>query len=349
MLVLASLFHCLDPVLTVAAGLSGTKSPFMTPLGKEQEAKAAHARFEVRQSDFLTLANAFGAYRAACRERKEQAFCGRHFLGGATLREMSDLKCQYLSLLVDMGLVARPPHFGTRGGGVPSYAALEEFMGSSSSGSSSPGATVKATAGGGGGGGRGVNAEAGNTNLVLAVVAAGLYPHVVHADLSGARPAFYHGPAGKPHSQVYVHRGSVNHGLAALSSPWLVFHEKFHTTRAYVSPTSVVSPYALLLFGGPLHVDHLANRVVIDEWIEFSCPARTAVLFREMRRRLNEVLEDMIQRPLLVGAAAGTAAAAGEAAAAHAAVVGAIIALLRQEEVKAAWVPGGADDPEMKK
>jgi hypothetical protein len=331
MLVLASLFHCLDPVLTVAAGLSGTKSPFLTPLGKEQEARAAHAKFEVRQSDFLTLANAFGAYRAACQERKEHAFCTQHFLGRVTLREMSDLKCQYLSLLVDMGLVARPPHFGTRGGGVPHYGALEEFMGS-------PAATTKTKAGGG------VNAEAGNTNLVLAVVAAGLYPHVVYADLAGARPAYYHGPAGKAGSQVWLHPSSVNHGLPALSSPWLVFHEKFHTTRAYVSPTSVVSPYALLLFGGPLAVDHLGNRVTIDEWIEFSCPARTAVLFKEMRRRLNEVLADMIERPLMVGAASSSAA--GEA---HEAVVDAIIALLRQEEVKAAWLPGGKDDPDKDK
>lgn len=333
MLVLASLFHCLDPVLTIAAGLSGTKSPFLTPLGKEQEARAAHAKFEVRQSDFLTLANAFGAYRAACRERKEAGFCAQHFLGRVTLREMSDLKCQYLSLLIDMGLVARPPHFGTRGGGVPSYGALEEWAGS-------PEATTKTKVGGG------VNAEAGNTNLVLAVVAAGLYPHVVFADTGSSsggngRPSFYHGPAGKPNAQVYLHPSSVNHGLARFSSPWLVFHEKFHTTRAYVSPTSVVSPYALLLFGGPLAVNHLANRAVVDEWIEFSCPARTAVLFREMRRRLNEVLADMIQRPLVVGAATP----AGEA---HEAVVDAIISLLKSEGVKAAWVPGSKDDPEAK-
>jgi HrpA-like RNA helicase len=40
MLVLAALLRCLDPVLTVAAALSGSKSPLLNPLGKEQEARA---------------------------------------------------------------------------------------------------------------------------------------------------------------------------------------------------------------------------------------------------------------------------------------------------------------------
>ncbi|GAB5032483.1 atp-dependent rna helicase dhx29 [Nannochloropsis oceanica] len=329
MLVFAALLQCLDPVLTIAAGLSGTKSPFIAPMGKEAEARAIHAKFEVRQSDFLTMIQAFEAYRAACLKGgagEEHKFCVQHFLGKLTLREIADLKSQYLGLLVDMGLVAKPPHFGTRGGGVASYRALEEFM-------ASPTALRK---------GVGVNAEAQNTNLVLAVVAAGLYPHVAHAVLEPfkKRPSFYHGPAAAPSSPVFLHPSSVNHGLPRFSSPWLVFHEKFHTTRAYIAPTSVVSPYALLLFGGPLVVNHLANRVVIDEWIEFTCPARTAVLFREMRKRLNEVLEVLVAKSLV--------GLTGKDSEQEAAVVDAIVSLLRGEEIKAAWVPGGPDDPDHK-
>ena len=36
-LLIASLFRCLDPALTIAAALS-SKSPFLTPFGKEDEA-----------------------------------------------------------------------------------------------------------------------------------------------------------------------------------------------------------------------------------------------------------------------------------------------------------------------
>lgn len=326
MLVFASLFQCLDPVLTVAAGLSGIKSPFLAPFGKEAEARAMHAKLEVRQSDFLTLVNTFQAYRSACLQggaAEEHKFCSSHFLSKIALREMASLKSQFFGLLVDMQLVRKPPCLGPQGGGTVSYRALEDFM-------AGPEALRK---------GGGVNAEAQNINLVLAVVGAGLYPHVAHAvaDPSKKNPSLYHGPMSAPSSPVYLHPSSVNYGVTYFTSPWLVFHEKFHTTRAYIAPTSVVSPYALLLFGGPLVVDHLNNRVVIDEWIEFTCPARTAVLFREMRKRLDEVLEVLVAKPL-----AGLANVESQK---EGAVVDAIASLLRGEEIKAAWKPGSGDDP----
>ncbi len=43
-LLLAALFKCLDPALTIAATLN-SKSPFVTPFGLEKEADKAKARF----------------------------------------------------------------------------------------------------------------------------------------------------------------------------------------------------------------------------------------------------------------------------------------------------------------
>lgn len=45
-LLIATLFHCLDPALTVAATLN-SKSPFLTPLGLEAEAEKARLSFRV--------------------------------------------------------------------------------------------------------------------------------------------------------------------------------------------------------------------------------------------------------------------------------------------------------------
>ncbi len=45
-LLLAALLHCLDPALTIAATLN-SKSPFITPMGLEQEADRAKATFKV--------------------------------------------------------------------------------------------------------------------------------------------------------------------------------------------------------------------------------------------------------------------------------------------------------------
>ena len=44
-LLMATLFHCLDPALTVAAALS-SKSPFISPFGLEREAEQAKAYFK---------------------------------------------------------------------------------------------------------------------------------------------------------------------------------------------------------------------------------------------------------------------------------------------------------------
>lgn len=81
-LLTASLFRCLDPALTIAATLN-SKSPFLTPFGKEDEAHRQKMSFRTGQhlhlsslyhitdlytenSDFLTLHNAFSSWRTAC-------------------------------------------------------------------------------------------------------------------------------------------------------------------------------------------------------------------------------------------------------------------------------------------
>jgi ATP-dependent RNA helicase DHX29 len=45
LLLIATLFRCLDPALTIAAGLS-SKSPFLNPFGLEEEADRAKATFK---------------------------------------------------------------------------------------------------------------------------------------------------------------------------------------------------------------------------------------------------------------------------------------------------------------
>jgi len=45
-LLMATVFKCLDPALTIAAALS-SKSPFITPFGKEDEAERQKASFRI--------------------------------------------------------------------------------------------------------------------------------------------------------------------------------------------------------------------------------------------------------------------------------------------------------------
>ena len=81
-LLVACVLGCLDPALTIAATLN-SKSPFLTPFGKEDEAHRQKLTFKiglcfvrtlfrpsltnsVENSDFLTLHNAFSSWRRAC-------------------------------------------------------------------------------------------------------------------------------------------------------------------------------------------------------------------------------------------------------------------------------------------
>ncbi|KAG2029093.1 hypothetical protein BDR03DRAFT_1018907 [Suillus americanus] len=86
-LLTAVLFRCLDPALTIAAALS-SKSPFIVPMGMEQEADRAK-----NNSDFLTINNAFSSWRRAS---ENLSF---------NLQQIEELRQQFLDFLVDSSFV----------------------------------------------------------------------------------------------------------------------------------------------------------------------------------------------------------------------------------------------------
>ena len=52
--------------------------------------------------------------------------------------------------------------------------------------------------------------------------------------------------------------------------------------QVYVRDATTISPYALLLFGGALKVDHERRRIVVDDWLSIDAPPRTAVLVKQV-------------------------------------------------------------------
>ena len=51
--------------------------------------------------------------------------------------------------------------------------------------------------------------------------------------------------------------------------------------QVYARDATTISPYALLLFGGALRVEHAARRIVVDEWLAIDASPRTAVLVKQ--------------------------------------------------------------------
>lgn len=85
---MSCLFNCLDAALTITVRSSSlvypanqnvqaalnSKSPWLTPFGRESEADAVKRSFKIENSDFLTLYNAFGSWREACHNGYEREF-----------------------------------------------------------------------------------------------------------------------------------------------------------------------------------------------------------------------------------------------------------------------------------
>ncbi|CAN0847570.1 DExH-box ATP-dependent RNA helicase DExH1 [Linum grandiflorum] len=105
MLLIGSIFQCLDPALTIAAGLAH-RDPFVLPIDRKNEADAAKRSFAGDScSDHIALVKAFEGYREAKRTRSERSFCWDNFLSPVTLRMMEEMREQFRVLLTDIGFV----------------------------------------------------------------------------------------------------------------------------------------------------------------------------------------------------------------------------------------------------
>eukprot|EP00051_Salpingoeca_urceolata_P024555 m.433034 g.433034 ORF g.433034 m.433034 type:complete len:1131 (-) comp20247_c1_seq19:62-3454(-) len=109
MMVFASLFGCVDPILTVAAALSH-KSPFFVPFSKRTQADQARFGFALAGSDLLTI------YKAVCEWRKAKArskaaakeFCRQNFLSSNALEALERLVQDFHRLLTSLGFAGTP-------------------------------------------------------------------------------------------------------------------------------------------------------------------------------------------------------------------------------------------------
>ena len=109
LILLGTVFKCLDMALTVAAILS-SKSPFSAPFGQRAQADNARAAFRRADSDLLTVYNAYLAWKRTCQANaghgKEFQFCRSNFLSQQTLSNIEDLKGQLLVSLADSGFLS---------------------------------------------------------------------------------------------------------------------------------------------------------------------------------------------------------------------------------------------------
>ncbi|KAL8279337.1 hypothetical protein RQP46_008374 [Phenoliferia psychrophenolica] len=276
MLVLAAIFRCLDPILTVVALLS-SKPFFLNPMEKREESKKARSMFYTSRSDLLSDAKAFEACLAAKSRGNSdlRIFAEDNYISLSTFRDVLNLRNDYLTALSDVGFV-------------PFRA--------------SPTAP-------------GLNENASNENLLKAIIFAGtgrlvkvkLPPATFDKGLSGAierdreaREVKFFEKDGR----VFLHPGSLLFTETRFGTPHPLFtyFSKHVTSKPFLRDATEVPLYAVLLFGPKVIVDHERGlQSGADGWVLMRAWPRIGVLVNSLRALFDADLEAQIDEPSWAG------------------------------------------------
>ena len=218
-LVLAAIFGCLEPMLTITAVLSH-RTPFVMPLENQLEADRAKLRFSQQtNSDHRAFIEAYESWLEEERRGNGFNFARRNYLSGSVLRMVRDIREQFRQLLVPTGLVAsvgpvsEERSLGLRQTSLEHLSKKEEW------------------------------------ELVKAVLMAGVYPNLCRVDEGRHRhkTKFFTRENGK----VDLHPASVNTKHNSWSTQrWITYFDKQRTQGGlFVYDTTVVSSMSIMVFG----------------------------------------------------------------------------------------------------
>ncbi|KAK1941324.1 DExH-box ATP-dependent RNA helicase DExH1 [Phytophthora citrophthora] len=275
-LVYGSILRCIEPVAIIAACIS-SRSPFLMSMSDpEMRAKQDALKKELGgswKSDHLLLWKLIERYAPLRGQKMKRGFCRDIGLSYDTMESILDLKQQYLQQLDNIG-----------------------FYETSSSDN--------------------LNENADAPRIIKAALCAGLYANVaqvVYPEQKYFQAA--HGAVEEDHNakqiryfvrstteaghreRVFLHPSSCNFSQNNYDSPWLLYTELVQTSKIFVRESTMVNPYALLLFGGQLEVAHEKNLLTLDGFIRFNAVARIGVLIKSIRQHLDRLLMEKIADP----------------------------------------------------
>ncbi|EPY49538.1 ATP-dependent RNA helicase Prp16 [Schizosaccharomyces cryophilus OY26] len=97
LIIMAEDYHCTEEVITIVSMLS-VPSVFYRPKERAEESDAAREKFNVPESDHLTLLNVFLQWR---RNGCSDSWCNKHFLHGRILRRARDVRQQLVEIMAN--------------------------------------------------------------------------------------------------------------------------------------------------------------------------------------------------------------------------------------------------------
>ncbi|KAH6987427.1 P-loop containing nucleoside triphosphate hydrolase protein [Ilyonectria sp. MPI-CAGE-AT-0026] len=278
LMVFGAIFGCLDDSVTIAAILS-TRSPFVSPSERRDEARTARMRFCKGDGDLLTDLEAFKQWDDMMQDRMPQrqirSFCEESFLAYQTLTDISNTRSQYYSALAEIGIVT------------------------------SSEASSEAHARG---------AYAGGSQLLRALIAAAFTPQVSRiqypdkkfaSSMSGAVELDPEARAIKYFNQengrVFVHPSSTLFGSQGFSgnAAYMSYFTLISTSKIFIRDLTPFNAYTLLLFSGPIELDTLGRGLLVDGWLRLRGWARVGVLVARLRGMVDELIAKKVESPEL--------------------------------------------------
>ncbi|KAF9044866.1 P-loop containing nucleoside triphosphate hydrolase protein [Hymenopellis radicata] len=272
-LLTAVLLRCLDPALTIAAALNA-KSPFLSPMGQEEEAKRAKVSFKLDNSDFLTIHNAFSTWRnASANPGYIRKFCRENFLSHQNLQQIEELRQQFLGYLIDSSFISVPSSF------------IRELNRARYGRSQTRFVLVPPD----------LDVNSNNIALINAALAAGLYPKIINVSPNNEMRTLSN------LQHAHFHPSSVNFGRRAadLGSKYLAYFTLMHSRKLYAWETAPVEELALLLLCGDVEFKLLSDMVIIDRKTRFRVSPKTNIALKFLRSQLANVLGSQLRGKVL--------------------------------------------------
>ncbi|KAG9314477.1 hypothetical protein JVU11DRAFT_5274 [Chiua virens] len=261
LLLIAVVFRCLDPALTIAAALS-SKSPFVTPLGMEEEADRAKSSFRTNNSDFLTIHAAFRGLAA-------------NFLSHENLLQIEDLRQQFLGYLVDSSFIHVDTEFVRELNRARFGRNRYRFV------------TVPPE----------LDSNSNNLTIVTAALLSGLYPKLLCVDVTNGLPM-----RTLSNNQItYFHPSSVNFRRKPkdITANYLVYFTLMHSKRLYAWETGPVDDLAVLLLCGECDFKPMSDTAIVDRKMKYRLPPRANIAMKILRTQLSSILAQQFRgKPL---------------------------------------------------
>uniref|UniRef100_A0A1B6EDU7 RNA helicase n=1 Tax=Clastoptera arizonana TaxID=38151 RepID=A0A1B6EDU7_9HEMI len=260
MILFAAIFSCVDPIFSVAASLNHRDPFIIPPIAKKEAATEKWKELAGNtKSDHLAVVQAIYNWETAEKQRRGFQFAKQYFLSHSNIAFLCNLKKQFAQELYGMKFLNFPSEKNED-----------------------------------------ANLYSNNISVLKAIICAGLYPNVaIIRDIQFKSRRVIKYIDTPEDGKVQLHLKSINYDEHDFESRFLMYHLKLKSFAVCLHDTTMVFPLPLLFFGHKFEISRLNEMVVItvSKDIQFTCLESTALLIKELRQRLDLLLEHKICHP----------------------------------------------------